>query len=163
MVQHVINPKTGRKIQVGGPTYNKLKREGVRVGSLPKAKPQALSKTLKTIPKSRKRKIAKMEYSIAQSSGRGAKTRGWSGAAPQRGVERHRLMRECGSDCFLKPGTEGYPICAALRTGQGCAVDCRGLQAAKIRAHQSPRGSTRTPRIKSIYQRAMKLESKYKC
>ena len=28
MVQYIINPDSGRKIKVGGPTYNKLIKEG---------------------------------------------------------------------------------------------------------------------------------------
>jgi hypothetical protein len=45
-------------------------------------------------------------------------------------------MNRCGEACFLQPETEKFPICAALREGQGCAIDCRGLQAAYNRARQ---------------------------
>ena len=70
------------------------------------------------------------------SKGRGSATRGWGVDKPQRGVERHELHDQCGSKCFLRPATEGFPICPRLESGRGCTVDCRGVHAAYTRARQ---------------------------
>ena len=73
-----------------------------------------------------------------QNEGRGIRTRGWKARAPKKGRERHRLMAECGEACFLKPDTEGFPICprCSLQGECKCEIDCGGVQAAKIRAAQ---------------------------
>ena len=68
--------------------------------------------------------------------GRGIRTRGWAMAAPKKGKERNELMEKCGKSCFLRPEVKKYPICAALREGKECEVDCRGVLSAKIRARQ---------------------------
>jgi hypothetical protein len=68
---------------------------------------------------------------------------------PQKGRERHALREKCGTKCFLNP-PEGYPVCGALRTGQGCKLDCRGVTAAKVRSAQ---WGNRT-----VYRKASALE-----
>jgi hypothetical protein len=68
--------------------------------------------------------------------GRGFRTLGWAMAAPKKGKERNELMEKCGRSCFLRPEVKKYPICAALREGKACEVDCRGVLSAKIRARQ---------------------------
>ena len=101
--EYVINPATGRKIKVGGPTYLKI------MGRLPGA----------------------------PSRSRGSRTRGWREAAPKKGAERHQLKQQCGSKCFLQPETEGFPVCAKCVGDQcSCQIDCRGVAAANVRAHQ---------------------------
>ena len=99
------------------------------------AKKNPLAKTYNSLPKSRKSKIKEVR-DLDPEDGRGSPTRGWGGRNPQRGKERNELMEECGKMCFLKPESKGYPVCAALRTGQGCNYDCGGLQAAYNRARQ---------------------------
>jgi len=99
------------------------------------AKEISLAKTYNSLPKSRKSKRKEVR-DLDPEDGRGSPTRGWSGRNPQRGRERNELMEECGKMCFLKPESKGYPVCAALRTGQGCNYDCGGLQAAYNRARQ---------------------------
>ncbi len=103
--------------------------------NLEKSKPQQLAKTIKNVPKTRKTQILRLKTMIDnEGNPKGKSLRGWGAAAPQRGKERHELMHACGRECFLKPDTEGFPICAALREGNGCKVDCRGIIAAKVRA-----------------------------
>jgi len=107
-MSYVINPRTGRRIKVGGPTH----------------------KALKSLPKTRKSK----RKSIIKRSG--SRTRGWASMSPQRGSERHSLMKKCGKKCFLSPANEGFPVCSASRMGQGCKYNCKGIMSAKIRARQ---------------------------
>lgn len=119
--------KRGKKI---GPLPDKRK-----VMALPKAQERPLRQTLEDIPKGRKRVVARLRQEIREEGeGRGELTRGWHAAMPQRGRERDELWNKCGEACFLQPRTKGFPICPALREGQGCKVDCRGLIAAKNRA-----------------------------
>lgn len=126
-------------------SYEKTKRMRV-------AKQQPLSQTLKTVPKSRKTKREKLQNEIKRKNqGRGRPTRGWGAAMPQKGKERHELREKCGTRCFLNP-PEGYPVCASLRTGQGCKIDCRGVTAARIRAAQWNN--------RSVYRKASALEKK---
>lgn len=124
--------------------------------TLPKANPRSLKRTLKTIPESRQARRKHLESMMKhKGKGRGGRTRGWAAAAPQKGRERHELMEKCGDQCFLFPETEGFPICAALREGRGCKVDCRGVTSALVRAKQwnYPRAA----------KSANALERKYKC
>ena len=184
-IDYVKSPKTGRYVKVGGEAYQKLiksskysdatkkarkvKREEpggktrqkgkvtpVKKINLAKAKPRPLSKTLASVPKSRKAKRLTLQSEIKHAGdGRGARTRGWAAAAPQKGAERHRLKEECGEACFLKPDSEGFPVCAALREGQGCKVDCRGVTAARVRAAQ-----WKYPKVSTA---ASALQQKYGC
>jgi len=124
----MINPLTNRRIKVGGPTHEKLMKEV-----------KSLKRSLKRTPKSRKVKRSKLRELIKKSlkrEGRGSRVRGWAAMSPQRGVERHALMAKCSKKCFLDPKNEMFPICAALREGKGCKIDCRGLLSAKVRARQ---------------------------
>lgn len=66
-----------------------------------------------------------------------SRTLGWKVDAPKKGSERHMLKQQCGNQCFLKPETEGFPICAKCVNDKcSCKIDCRGLASAKVRAHQ---------------------------
>jgi hypothetical protein len=97
---------------------------------------QVLSRTRQ--PHLRKR-LEQMIAEKKEEEGRGIKTRGWRARAPQKGRSRHQLMNECGKACFLDPENEAYPICPKPELGGGtsiCALDCGGLQAAKVRANQ---------------------------
>ena len=184
-VDYVKSPKTGRMVKVGGDAHAKLiasakygdatkkarkvKREtpgskthqkgkvtSVKKINLVKAKPRPLGKTLASVPKSRKARRSTLQSEMEHTGeGRGGRTRGWAAAAPQKGTERHRLKNECGEVCFLKPDSEGFPICAALREGQGCKVDCRGVTAARVRAAQ-----WKYPKVSKT---AEALERKYSC
>jgi hypothetical protein len=153
---------------VSPPKHRAVKHSGVYEGAitLPKAKPSSLSMTLSTLPVSRlarqrklKRQMAKLKTERkagrASLAGRGIRTRGWAAAAPQKGMERNALYNSCGNQCFLKPETLGFPICPALREGQGCKVDCRGLTAARVRAAEW--------KYPGVRQRATELEKMYKC
>ena len=153
MERRIKSPETGRPIKVGGPTYNRLMKEGKL---LPKAKERSLAKTLKSLPATRKARKGKLEKQRSKAvEGRGSRTRGWAAAAPQKGRERYELMRLCGAACFLKPATREFPICSALREKQGCKVDCRGVTAARVRAAQYKHRVTEA--------KAKKLERRYKC
>ena len=166
---HVINPLTGRKIKRGGQTHQKLKRQGIRVRNLRNykplkaAKPRSLKKTIASTPPSRKAKIARAKKQLSRvGEKRGARTRGWAIAAPQKGKERRELYQRCGQSCFLGEN-QSFPICAALRetdtkgrfTRNPCRPDCRGITSAKSRARQY--------KYDRIAKRASRLEGRYKC
>lgn len=167
-MSHIISPKTGRKIQVGGDTYKNLMSDPVyskklktakkvRKTPLPRAKQQPLSETLKTIPKSQPKKIAKTVKLLGNTSKRSkaSHTKGWAASAPQRGKERALLKEKCGNECFLIPSKNKFPVCASLRINQGCSVDCRGVRSAKIRARQWG--------YYDVARKAEELQRKYKC
>ena len=66
---------------------------------------------LKSLPKTREYKSKQLLSVMTHlSDGRGSPTRGWAATAPQRGSERHALMKTCGKSAFLLPESEGYPI-----------------------------------------------------
>jgi len=76
-----------------------------------------------------------------QKSGdaRTSRSRAWSSRSPKRGNDRNQLMEECGSKCFLKPDTKGFPICPKCQLGDGaciCKIDPGAVFSAKIRAAQ---------------------------
>ncbi len=176
-VSSIKSPKTGRWVTVRGQAYadlmgtkfetrakkaKRVKRRSPgtktkrRVKTLRRARPISLEESLKTVPKTRKARRRVLKKQIARKGeGRGGRTRGWAAAAPQRGREREALMAECGDECFLLPGRRGFPVCAALREGRGCAVDCRGVTSAKVRAAQ-----WKYPRV---YQAAEDLDQHYNC
>lgn len=127
-MSYVVNPITKRMIKVNGPTYKFLMSEE-----------KELKKVLKTLPSSRlvkKSKLRKVIKSVQRGEGRGSRTRGWASMAPQRGRERNELMSTCGEGCFLLPKVKKFPVCSALRVGEGCKFNCKGILSAKIRARQ---------------------------
>jgi hypothetical protein len=146
MSQWITNPETGRLIKVGGPTFVRLKNK-YQFDSAPtielmptiekeRAKP-VRRQTVQPMTDPRLHQLMEMEAIKTSGRGSGYRTRGWGEDAPKKGSERHQLHRECGDRCFLIPETEGFPICPSCREGScQCKIDCRGLTAAKIRAHQ---------------------------
>ena len=58
--------------------------------------------------------------------------KGWKKSAPKPGRQRSAMRRRCGTKCFLKPATNGFPVCAH----KTCMHSCKGLLAAKTRARQ---------------------------
>lgn len=157
---YVKNPETGRNIKVDGPTYEKLKAKYnlQNAEKFVKKEPQKKQPS-KPLSDERMKQITEMpvhraniEVSVQRvkqphlvqrvatykkDQGRGQPTRGWALDAPKKGKERHLLKKECGDKCFLLPETEGFPICPKCVEGKcSCEIDCRGLMAAKIRAHQ---------------------------
>lgn len=122
MPRKIKNPVTGRKIQVGGATYNNLVKKGYIA---PKQKGAG--------------KVNRIGMKAIKSPGRGrgGPTRGWRQAAPRSTVPRRNLLQKCGPDCFLLPDKLKFPICRACQANKcDCNIDCRGLLAAKIRARQ---------------------------
>jgi hypothetical protein len=105
--------------------------------SLPRIQP-SLEEAYATLPATRQQKRTILENQLPRvGAGIGSPTRGWRAIAPQKGMERDELLQRCGNACFLNPANKGFPICPALRTTRGqCGVDCRGLEAAKVRARQ---------------------------
>ena len=57
--------------------------------------------------------------------------KGWSKSAPK-GKERSKMLKKCGSKCFLDPKNKKYPVCSK----GSCKVSKKGLQAAYTRARQ---------------------------
>ncbi len=113
----IISPESKRPIEINGPTYIRLSKD------------KKFSKKLKTaavIPSTKKSK----------GVGRGGKTKGWKNDAPSRGSDRVALKAKCGSKCFLKPSTNGFPVCKSLKKDGNCKIDCRGIIAAKIRSKE---------------------------
>jgi hypothetical protein len=160
---YVKNPATGRDIKVDGPTYLKLKEQGFPVETWPRFDKPTPQRGPRVQPPSKQRleEMAKMtkyrpdlkktlarttqpyllrrlpEQIKRQEEGRGSRTRGWAADSPKRGTDRHLLRQKCGDKCFLIPDREAFPICPRCVEGQcGCEIDCRGLTAAKVRAHQ---------------------------
>jgi hypothetical protein len=160
--EYVKNPETNRYIKVGGPTYQKLK-DIYHLQTAEKYKKPAPSQrhashviSEETVQEMLKMPVhqydleASVPYTTRpslvrnlqaqipkKSEGRGSRTRGWSADAPQRGLDRQFLRDQCGNKCFLIPETYGFPICPRCVDGHcKCQIDCRGLAAAKIRAHQ---------------------------
>jgi hypothetical protein len=69
---------------------------------------------------------------------RATSTRGWAKAAPKQGPQRRKVYSKCGAKAFLLPNTKKhgdskYPIVPKKGT---CEPDCRGIEAAKMRASQ---------------------------
>ena len=65
-------------------------------------------------------------------------TRGWQRQASHKPGDRAELYMRCGARAFLapnsrNPGHSKFPI---MPKHGPCEVDCRGLRAAKARAHQ---------------------------
>lgn len=151
----IISPKTQKRIIVNGPTYQKLLTTKY-ADAVKKAPRSALIRSSHQhqtgkVPKS----ITLPKSPLKRASGSGSKTKGWKDAAPARGAERSALKHKCGRECFLKPDSNGFPICAALKSGKGCKVDCRGIIAAKVRSGQWD--------YKDVKAAAEKLGKKYKC
>ena len=74
--------------------------------------------------------------------GRGAEIRGevpwagWGKISPK-GRQRTRMLRKCGSKCFLgKRGTKSFPVCAVYGNKISCTPNDKGLWAAYIRARE---------------------------
>uniref|UniRef100_A0A6C0BNQ5 Uncharacterized protein n=1 Tax=viral metagenome TaxID=1070528 RepID=A0A6C0BNQ5_9ZZZZ len=137
----VESPTTGRWIVVGGPAYRDLIRMGYTDAQLRRG---GMSRR----PRPRRRHGARSGFarptraqrrmSVSdRGRNRGSRTRGWSKVAPRRGKPRKALKKKCGDKCFLDPKHDAFPICAKLsRSSSSCEIDCRGVQAAKIRAAQ---------------------------
>jgi len=185
MESYIKSPKTNRWITVDGKAYQDLlkdKKYAAKAKSakrvrkpatgsktlhkgkvtkrvtLPKAPIAPLRETIKHEPATRKAKIRDLEaQATREMEGRGIKTRGWKAVAPQKGRERHELMKVCGEECFLMPGREGFPICPSVEEGPNyrCKVDCRGVNAAYIRAKQWG--------YPKVARSAEALKKKYKC
>lgn len=127
-MSYVLNPITNRMIRVNGKTHKKLMSEE-----------KELKRVLKTLSPSRrvkKSRLRKVIKSIHRKEGRGSRTRGWAAMSPQRGRERNELLSKCGAKCFLLPKEKKFPVCSALRVGEGCKFNCKGILSAKIRARQ---------------------------
>lgn len=156
MTSYIISPKSGKMIMVGGPTYNQLLKTSY-ASAVKKAK--IVEKSPRSTHQRQYGKTTSEVHltksPVKQKSGRGGKTKGWKEAAPKRGTERHELKKRCGEECFLKPDSEGFPICAALKSGKGCKVDCRGIIAAKVRAGIWD--------YKDVHEVAVKLGKEYGC
>jgi hypothetical protein len=138
-IEYVKNPETNRYIKVNGPTYQKLKdKYHLQIAERYRKPAPSQKHTNRMITEETIQEMLKMPTRPqAQSDGRGSRTRGWSADAPQRGLDRQFLRDQCGNKCFLIPETYGFPICPRCVDGHcKCQIDCRGLAAAKIRAHQ---------------------------
>jgi len=146
LMSYVVNPKTGRDIKVGGPTYEKLKKSAHYKNKLSHQKSHRKSthhtKGTRAAAKSLDRTKA---THAGHGMGRGGDTRGWS--PPRRVSQRRALAEKCGTKCFLKPPT-GFPVC-----DKNCKIDCRGVISARIRAAQN--------KYKDVESAAKYLERKH--
>ena len=130
----VVNPETGRMINKGGAVYNNLVFQG-------KIQDKAVSAKI-TKQLSAKRTTVKQI---------GALTSGWAAEAPRKGAQRRAMAAACGSECFLDPQNEGFPVCSIF----GCNPTCKGINAAYNRARQYGH--------EGIAQKAKKLQEAYHC
>lgn len=184
MEEYIKSPKTGRWITIRGKAYQDLledkkyassakkakryrkpepgskpKHEGKvtnpRTIRMKKAPRESLSEVLRHEPPTRRAKIAHLK--AMENETKKSRTRGWGSMAPQKGKERHELMKVCGEQCFLMPGREGFPICSSLDEGKKyrCKVNCKGVNAAYIRARQ-----WNYPKVAAS---ALELKNRYKC
>ena len=61
---------------------------------------------------------------------------GWGKISPK-GRQRTRMLKKCGSKCFLgKRGSKSFPICAVYGNKISCSPNDKGLWAAYIRARE---------------------------
>ena len=74
-----------------------------------------------------------MSTKIYVTKNKSKPTKGWHEDAPKSKSERETLLTTCGSKCFLNPSEKKFPICSK---NMSCALDCRGILSAKIRARQ---------------------------
>lgn len=159
---YVINPETKHHLKVGGELYEKLKLKHHLDQQTPFSKPvpvrkhvapvapqlleqmremkvqqRLLSQTLEQ-PNLQPAKLKHLKQVLQKAEqGRGRPVRGWGAESPSKGSQRHQLKEKCGNKCFLIPESEGFPICPKCLEGKcTCAIDCRGLTAAKARAHK---------------------------
>lgn len=150
----IISPKTGKWITVKGQAYQDLLKSSQYATKAKNAK-----RVLRPKPGSRVNRggrTTEAEKITLPRTGRPTgKAKGWASSSPRRGTERTQLKAKCGEECFLKPDVNGFPVCAALREGKGCKVDCRGIIAAKLRA-----GEWKYEHVREV---ADKLAKKYGC
>ena len=57
--------------------------------------------------------------------------KGWGKISPKTRKERKRIMRKCGSKCFLGPDLS-FPVC----TSKSCRINKKGVWAAYIRSKE---------------------------
>lgn len=125
----VKNPKTGRWIKVGGPVYNKLIEQGVRLNQQQKKQSKKYQPPLQQqtqLPSHFK------DYPVDRQQ------TAWGNKKPQSVGQRRMIKDECGSSCFLystttKTGKDKlkFPVCNKKLP---CTYNCRGIRAAAARA-----------------------------
>lgn len=131
----ITNPKTGRDITVDGPTYKKLLKAKIITGNEPKRNRKAPQpKVSKAEAAADPAHIARIKALVRSTGPQTIQAKGWGDIGPKRGKEREALKKKCGDGCFLRPQDNAFPICPK----DTCAVDCRGLAAAKNRARFLP-------------------------
>ena len=121
---YVRNPETGRLIKIGGPTYNRLKKENKQIQQqkkIQKTKFEATDDDLVS-PYIRLQKNIKVDYG----------TESWESKKPNTKKERQEVLNKYGNSCFLIPEKLKFPICNKTDG----AYNCKGLKAASSRAGQ---------------------------
>lgn len=128
-VQKVKSPKTGRLIKVDGPAFRNLsKAQQSRARKMKRVtRPARHAPKKQHVPVATISKI-KRTLNVRASHG----VEGWLKNKPKLRSDRRRKLENCGAGCFLMPKQLKFPICPK----QSCAVDCKALLAAKIRARQ---------------------------
>jgi hypothetical protein len=58
---------------------------------------------------------------------------GWRKSSPKLISQRRKLMRRCGSRCFMMPSQLKFPVCSKKND---CRISCAGLASAMIRSGQ---------------------------
>jgi hypothetical protein len=140
---YVRNPETGRLIKVGGPTYNRLKKQKKQIkqqNKIQKAKFEASDDDLvSSYIKLRKNK--KVDYG----------NESWESKKPKTKKEREEVLNKYGRSCFLIPDKLKFPIC---NKSDG-AYNCKGLKAASSRAGQWG--------YKKVLEKSKKITEKLNC
>ena len=84
--------------------------------------------------KSRRRSKSRRKSPRKKSRRKSKSMKGWAKMlSPKPGPERRKMMKKCGSRCFLRPRNLGYPIC----TKNTCKQSRKGLLAAVARGKQN--------------------------
>ena len=157
----VYNRNTGRDVKVNSKTYQRLIEQGIKFDK-PFLKPIKMKMNHKVNHLDNKMReglplysgdISKLSYDkyppylqkrynelIHNKSLKSTHniSRGWSLLSPKKGIQRHKMLQECGPKCFLNPNEEGFPICPYdLENDKPiCELSCAGLMAAKRRSAQ---------------------------
>lgn len=145
-------PKGGYYIEVKGKKrYLKPEEAKARMGLSP-TKKKKISKATKAKGKYSREKLKK-----------------WSSEKPKRGEEREKVIKDCGSECFLVPNERKYPVCSKSAGTSGCKLSCNGILAALNRSRMVTGKATKHGDTKladkhfEVYKKAVSLRNKYKC
>lgn len=142
--KYITIRSTGQDVVVGSSEYINLRRAGKIRGDEPQFYKEVVhTNTPKDIVEVRLNHVRKIKK-LPKTGPSTMSTKSWDRVAPKTPNEKKLLRAQCGDVCFVRPKEEmgntagqeinrgDIPICPQTKfTGGVCAVDCRGLAAAK--------------------------------